>query len=128
MWEVQVQAGENEAGRGPVGGGGRDHCVSGLRVNHEMHRRPPGPQEFSRKFSGRGRVLEESTRDPSSGSDSKESACNAGDLGLISGSGRYPGGRHGNPLQCSCLENPMDRGAWGATVHRFAKGRTRLSY
>ena len=41
-----------------------------------------------------------------------QSACNAGDLGLIPGLGRSPGGGHGNPLQDSCLENPMDRGAW----------------
>ena len=46
------------------------------------------------------------------GSDSKESACNAGDLGLIPGSGRSPGEGNGNPLQYSCLENCMDRGAW----------------
>ena len=43
------------------------------------------------------------------------------DLGSIPGSGRFPGGGHGNPLQYSCLENPMDRGAWQATVHRVAK-------
>ena len=48
------------------------------------------------------------------GSDSKESSCNVGDLGLIPGLGRSPGGGHGNPLQYSCLENPMDRGAWQA--------------
>ena len=54
---------------------------------------------------------------------------NAGDIrdvGLISGSGRYPGGGHGNPLQYSCLENPMDRGAWWATVRGVTKSRTRL--
>ena len=51
------------------------------------------------------------------GSDSKELACNAGDLGSIPGSGRSPGGGNGNPLQSSCLGNPMDRGAWWATVH-----------
>ena len=50
------------------------------------------------------------------GSDSKESACNAGDLGSIPGTGRSPGEGNGNPLQY-CLENPMDRGAWRATVH-----------
>ena len=50
-------------------------------------------------------------------SDSKESACNAGDLGSIPGSGRSPGEGNGNPRQCSCLENPMDRGAWWASVH-----------
>ena len=54
----------------------------------------------------------------SSGSDSKESACNIGDSGLIPGSGRSPGGGHNNLLQFSCLENPMDRGAWQATVHK----------
>ena len=52
-----------------------------------------------------------------SGSADKESACNAGDLGSIPGLGRSPGWRHGSPLQYSCLENPMDRGAWWATVH-----------
>ena len=49
-------------------------------------------------------------------SDGKESACNAGDLYLIPGSGRFPGEGNGYPLQCSCLENSMDRGAWRATV------------
>ena len=51
----------------------------------------------------------------------KELACNAGDLGLILGSGRSPGGGNGNLLQYSCLENPMDRGAWQATVHGVAR-------
>ena len=49
------------------------------------------------------------------------------DVGSIPGSERSPGGGHGNPLQYSCLENPMDRGAWKATVRRVAKGRTQLS-
>ena len=48
------------------------------------------------------------------------------DIGLIPGSGRAPGGGHGNPLQYSCLENPMDRGAWWATVHGVANSQTRL--
>ena len=61
------------------------------------------------------------------GSDSKEFACNVGDLGSIPGSGRSPGEGNGNPLQYSCLENPMDGGAWWATVHGVAKSRTRLS-
>ena len=51
----------------------------------------------------------------------KESACNAGDQGSIPGSGRSSGEGNGNPLQYSCLENPMDRGAWQATVHRVAR-------
>ena len=55
------------------------------------------------------------------GSDGKESACNVGDLGLLPGLGRSPGGWPGNPLQCSCLENSMDRGAWWATVHGVTK-------
>ena len=57
---------------------------------------------------------------------SKESACNAGDPGLIPRSGRYPGGRHGNPLQYSCLENSMDKGDWWTTVHRVTNHWTRL--
>ena len=61
------------------------------------------------------------------GSDGKESAHNAGDLGLISGSGRFPGEGNGNPLQYSCLENSVDRGAWRATVHGVTKSQTRLS-
>ena len=58
------------------------------------------------------------------GSDGKESTYNAGDLGLIPGSRRSPGEENGYPLQHSCLENPMDRGAWWGTVHRLAKSRT----
>ena len=50
-------------------------------------------------------------------SDGKESTSKAEDLGSVPGLGRSPGGGHGNPLQYSCLENPMDRGAWQATVH-----------
>ena len=61
------------------------------------------------------------------GSVGKESACSVGDLDLIPGLGRSAGGGHGNPLQYSCLENAMDRGAWWATVHRVAKSRTRLN-
>ena len=50
----------------------------------------------------------------------------AGDVGSIPGSGRSSGGGHGNPLQCSCLENPMDKGAWWATVPGVIKSQTRL--
>ena len=60
-------------------------------------------------------------------SEVKASASNVGDLGLIPGSGRSPGEGNGNPLQYSCLDNPMDRGAWSATVHGAAKSQTRLS-
>ena len=61
------------------------------------------------------------------GSEVKASACNAGDQGLIPGSGRSPGEGNGNPLQYSCLENPMDGGAWWATVPRVTKSQTQLS-
>ena len=61
------------------------------------------------------------------GSDGKESACNVGDPGLITGLGRSPGEGSSNPLQYSCLENPMDRGAWQATVHGVTKSQTQLS-
>ena len=57
----------------------------------------------------------------SGGSNDKESACSAGDLVLIPGSGRSPGEGNGYPLQYSCLENPMDRQAWQAIVHGFAR-------
>ena len=56
----------------------------------------------------------------------KASACNVGDLGSIPGWGRSPGEGNGNPLQYSCLENPMDGGAWWAAVHGVAKSQTRL--
>ena len=57
----------------------------------------------------------------------KNLPANAGDIrdvGWIPGLGRFPGGGHGNPRQYSCLENPMDRGAWQATVHRVVKSQT----
>ena len=63
---------------------------------------------FKMGFSGGAAVKKKKKKPP----------ANAGDAGLIRGSGRSPGGGHGNPLQCSCLENPMDRGAWWAMVHR----------
>ena len=60
------------------------------------------------------------------GSDGKESACSVGDLDLILGLGRSPGEGNGKPLQYSCLENPMDRGAWRATVHGVAMRQMQL--
>ena len=64
------------------------------------------------------------------GSVRKETTCNAGDVryqGSVPGLGRPPGERNGNPLQYSCLENPIDRGTWQATVHGVAKSQTQLS-
>ena len=63
----------------------------------------------------------------SASSDGKEPACNAGDLVSIPGLGRFPGKESGNPLQYSCLENPMDRGAWQAIAHGVSQSRTQLS-
>ena len=64
---------------------------------------------------------------PVFGSDGKESVCSVGDPGLIPGLGRFPEEGNGNPLQYSCLENPMDGGAWSATVHGVTKSQTQLS-
>ena len=61
------------------------------------------------------------------GSDGKESACNAGDAGLIPGSGISSGEENGTPLQYSCLGNSTDRGVWQATLHGVTKSQTRLS-
>ena len=66
-------------------------------------------------------IPDQGTRYFPDSSDGKASACSAVDLGLIPGSERSPGEENGNPLQFSCLENPMDRGAWWAMVHRVAK-------
>ena len=66
-------------------------------------------------------------KDFPAGLEDKASACNAEDLGLIPGLGRSPGGGNGNPLQYSCLGNPMDRGALWATVHGVTKSGTGLS-
>ena len=63
----------------------------------------------------------------SSGLDGKESACEAGDLGSIPGSGRSPGEGNGYPFQYPCLENFMDRRAWWVTVHGVTKSQTQLS-
>ena len=71
-----------------------------------------------------GRPMESLEKGFPGGSDDKESACNAGDLGLIPGLGRFPGVENGNPLQYSCLENAMDRGAWQTTVHGVLKSQT----
>ena len=61
------------------------------------------------------------------GADGKESVCNTGNPGSIPGSGRSPGGGNGNPLQYSCLDISVDRGAWWATVHGVTESQTQLS-
>ena len=64
--------------------------------------------------------------DLSSGSDGRESTCSVGDPDVILGSGRSPGREYSNPIQHSCLGNPMERGAWQATVHRVTKSWAKL--
>ena len=84
----------------------------------QLIKNPPAIQEIPVRFLGQEDSLEKGWATLSSilgfpgGSNSKESTCTGGDLDLIPGLGRSPGGGHGNPLQYSCLENPMDRGAW----------------
>ena len=94
------------------------------------------PGEFHRLYSPWGRKESDKTEQLSllllpwclmgfpGGSDGKESTCNEGDLGSIPGSVRSPGERKSYPVQSSCLENLMDRGAWQATVHAVAKSQT----
>ena len=85
---------------------------------------PPQPTVAKRSFLP-GAVLR--LKGFPGGSDGKKSACNAGDLGSTLGSGRSPGRGCGNPLQYSCLENTMDRGAWRAIVHGVVKSGIPLS-
>ena len=83
------------------------------------------------KIQGKRNILQRCMRGRKGflcGSKGKESACNAGDLSSIPGLGRSPGEENGYPLQYSCLGNPMDRGAWWATVHGVARSRTRLKW
>ena len=84
----------------------------------------PGSISGSGRCPGEGIATHSSILGLPGGSDSKESVCNAGDLSLIPGLGRSPGGGNGNPLQYSCLENPVDRGDWRATVHGVPKSQT----
>ena len=85
----------------------------------------PGRPQLNLKYDTNELIYE--TEGFPGGSDGKESACDAGDPGSIPGSGRSPGEANGNPLQYSCLEDSMDRGAWRATVHGVTKSWTRLS-
>ena len=93
-------------------------------VNIKLHNPFKAPPSLSAMGKCSKRLL---SCDFPGGSDGNASAYSAGDLGLITGSGTSPGEGNGNPLQYSCLENPMDGGAWWATVHGVKKSRTRLS-
>ena len=107
---AQSQEGSGVGVQNGVGGPGREpHCKSSGALRRKRVWQPPNPDLFP------------------GGSDGKESACKAGDSGSIPGLRRCPGEGNGYPLQYSCLKNPMDRGAWRATVHGVAKSRTRLS-
>ena len=82
---------------------------------------------YQGKKANKNEVHTEKKKKSKDGSDSKESVCNAGDPSLIPGLGRSPGEGDGNLLQYSCLENPMDRGAWQVTACRVSKSRTSRS-
>ena len=84
----------------------------------------PAMQETQVQFLSREVPLEQGFLGFPCGSDGKELVCSVGDLGSIPGLGRSPGGGHGNLLQYSSLENPMDRGAWWAVVHGVTKSWT----
>ena len=103
-------------------------CV--IHTHHENVSVPPFmPSGSSISTSSKGKVLTlyRLIKGFPGGSDSNESACNVGDLGLIPGLGRSLGGGCGNPLQYSCLESSMDRGTWQATVPGVRKNWTQLS-
>ena len=99
-------------------------------MSHQLED-PPPLTSFNHNYFLRGLISEYSWvstyKGFPGGSDGKASAYNVGDQGSIPESGRSPGEGNDNPLQYFCLENPMDGGAWEATVHGVAKSRTRLS-
>ena len=90
------------------------------RVGHDLAtKRPPSP--FGIEDVSRGQAQNFGFPGSSAG---KESACNVGDPGSMPGMGRFTRGRHGSPLQYSCLDNPMDRGAWREAVHGVTRSWT----
>jgi len=109
--------------------GGFFTVLATREANHSALWQPGGMGWNGRQEGGlRGRgtyiCIPMTTYDFPGGSDSKESACNTGELGSIPGLRVSPGGGHGNLLQYSCLEDPMDRGAWRATAHGVTKSQT----
>ena len=110
-----------------------EHVKGGYSLVAQLVKNPPVMQEIPVWFLSQQDPPEKG-RLPTPGvigfpgdSVSKEVTCNVGDLGLIPGLGRSFGGGHDNPLNYSCLENSMDRGAWWATVHGVTKNWTQLS-
>jgi len=115
---VHVQPPRALYGKNDVTKDVRFGCYSGLLVGPKCKQ---SPCNWKKEFVySRGKGFP-------GGSDSKESTCNEGDLDSIPWSGRSPGEGNVNPLQYSCLENPIDRGACWATVHGVVKSQTRLS-
>ena len=107
-------------------------CDPGIYTTHllSLTCTPPKPEPFHPQIStstGSKMVDSPILNGFLGGSGGKETACNAGDPGTIPESGRSPGERNGNLLQYSCLENPMDRGAWQAMIHRATNSQTQLS-
>ena len=98
-----------------------------LLIDFSWRQRAKGTWELEKVMGAVGGKQVTLTLDWTCGSEDKEFACNARDIGSLPVSGRSPGGGHGNPLQYPCLENPMDRGAWWATVHGVTKSWTRLN-
>ena len=120
-------------GRSPGEGIGYLLQYSWASLVAQLVKNPPAIQE-TRFDSWVGKILWRRDRLPTpvflgflDGSESKESACNAGDLGSIPGLGSSPGEGNDYPLQYSCLENSMDRGGWRATILGVTKSQTRLS-
>ena len=100
-----------------------EYCIASLIFLKQLDPQKQNIHVYSKKT----KTKKKPTYNFPGGSEVKASASNAGDPGSIPGSGRSPGEGNGNPLQYSCLENPMDGEAWQATVHRVTKSRTRLS-
>ena len=98
-------------------------CVSCSIMSNSLRFHGLWPTRLSCPWNSPGKDIGLGSHFPLGGSDGEESACNAGNPGSIPGSGRSPGEGNGNPLQHSCLEDPMGRGVWWATVHGVTKSR-----
>ena len=126
----------------PSGGLARSHCWSACRIGDNVSSHLWKIQSATARFSSQHNFCQPFIMLPiylylcmyiglPQWLNGRESTCNAGDtvdMGLIPGSGTTPGGGYGNPLQYSCLENPMDRRAWWATVQRVTKSQTQLKW
>ena len=127
-WHHQLDGHEFEPAPGVGDGQGGLACCGpwGRRVGHDLTTEQHHPFLVCVVFAGWGCCFFFFSQHKGfpGGSEVKASASNTGGLGSIPGSGRSPGEGNGNPLQCSCLENPMDGGAWWATIHGVAESDT----